>query len=147
MKFEEELILSLDELIKSGDVVVEKSSDKYFAQLGTSFPTFGSKIDWEEVPGSVEENVKDDEYIESCLKFFTRICAEYGIKGRVVLVGDSALSCALIMSVEVLKRCIKNVLEIPQHHYIFPKDFSWCISFTMEGDMTFGFKPKKEKSG
>lgn len=140
MTFEEELLLSLDGFIKSGDVVVENSSDKYFAQLGAMFPTFGSKIDWEEIPGSTEEVAKEDEYIESCSNFFIRMCEKNSLSGRVILVGDSALESALIMPVNILKLCLKQVLEIPQHHYIFAEDYSWCISFAMEGDMAFGFK-------
>ena len=141
MMFQEKLLSSLSDLIKSGDVVVENTSDKYFAQLGAMFPAFGSKIDWKEIPESIEEIAKEDEYIESCSNFFMKICEKNGLGGRVVLIGDSAIESALIMPVDVLKLCLKQVLEIPQHHYIFAEDYSWCMSFTMEGDMAFGFKP------
>lgn len=142
MTFEEELLLSLDGLIKSGDVVVDKSSDNYFAQLGSKFPVVGSKIDWEEVPGSVEEIAKDDEYIESCLSFFMKMCKKNNLNGKVIVIGDSAIESAFIMPIEVLKSNLKKVLGIPQHHYIIADDYSWCMSFTMEGDMAFGFNPE-----
>jgi hypothetical protein len=141
MTFEEELLAELDDLIKSGCIFVEKENEKYFSGLSASFPICGSKIDWGEVPGSIEEIADGSNYLGSCIDFFKRISEENGLKGNCILIGDSAIESAFILSVDVLGQCLKKVLEVPQHHYIIAENNSWCMSFTMEGEMAFGNKP------
>lgn len=141
MTFEDDLLFDLRKGFPSIEIFVEDSSDKYFELLGQSYPTYGSKIDWGEVPNSIEEEADKENYIESCLEFFDKICVKYCLNGNIIFIGDNAIDKAFKMPVDVLRRCLSTFLEIPQHHYIISEDYRWCIVFSMEGYMSFGFKP------
>jgi hypothetical protein len=60
----------------------------------------------------------------------------------VIAIGDSAMEEAVSLPLGVLRASIRDFLELPQHLYVLPEDASWCLSFTMEGDLAFGHAPK-----
>ncbi|MBL4787077.1 MAG: hypothetical protein JKY49_16835 [Cohaesibacteraceae bacterium] len=138
---EEELLSDLDDQIKSGDILVEDKSDRYFSKLEASFSLDGSKIDWKQVPGAIFANADRDHFPDGCLKFFEQMCEQNRLKGKCIYVNDGAIECALIMPVAILASCLKSIVEYPEHHYVIAEDFSWVMAFTMEGHMDFGFKP------
>jgi hypothetical protein len=139
--FAEALLSDLDEAIRSGEVTVEASSDRYFAQLQSTFPVLGSKIAWSKVPGALEEVAAPDAYIEDCLRFYDRVLGEYALHGTCVVIGDSQVDFSLVTTVQRSRDYLARILAIPQHHYIVSAGFTWCIAFTMEGEMAFGFAP------
>lgn len=108
----------------------------------TAYPASGSKIDWDRVPGSIER-VEEDESLQSerFTAFFDEIVQRFRLAGDVVYVGDSATDFALAGSVECMRDALPETLAIPQHHYLIGPDSSWCLCFTMEGNMGFGFRP------
>lgn len=142
MSFEEELLADLDTFIKTGDVSVEESSEAYFGRLAEVFPLGGSKINWDQVPDSIVDTTSNKNDVTEWVNFFNAIVEKKGLSGKLVYINDSAIECALTMSVEILRQCIKQILEYPDHHYFIGEDYAWCMTFTMEGDMTFGFKPE-----
>jgi hypothetical protein len=117
-------------------------SSPVFAQIATAYPITGSKIDWRRVPGSIEL-VEEDEVmrVEEFIGFFDEVVQKFSLSGDVVYVGDSATECAFAGSLEYMRAVLSKLLAIPQHHYLVGADVSWCVSFTMEGDMGFGFRP------
>lgn len=142
MSFEEELLADLDTFVKAGDVSVEESSEAYFGRLAEVFPLGGSKINWDQVSGSIVDTNSNINDVTEWVNFFNEIVEKKGLGGNLVYVNDSAIECALTMSVDILKQCIKQILEYPDHHYFIGEDYAWCMTFTMEGDMTFGFNPQ-----
>ena len=147
MTYEEELLSELKEFISSGKIIVEDDSDKYFWELGQSYPTFGSKIDW----GKIENSVVKDETEEGCdeqfVSFFKIVSLENQFKGECIVIGDSAVNKALRMDINTLESVLLSIVKIPQHHYILARDFSWCMTYTMEREMTFGYKPVSKNNG
>lgn len=137
----EELLADLDPAILSGEVAVEPSSDQYLARLQATFPVMGSKVAWSKVPGALEETASPDAYVEDCLRFYDRVRTGYALHGACVVMGDSQVEFALLTTVERLRGHLHRILAISQHHYIVSAEFTWCIAFTMEGDMAFGFAP------
>jgi hypothetical protein len=119
-------------------------SSPFFEQLGKAFPVIGSKIDWARVPGSIER-VEEDEAVqrEQFTKFFDEAMQTFRLSGDVVYVGDSATDFALAGSVDCVRRALPELLTVPQHHYLLGPDCSWCMCFTMEGDMGFGFHHRR----
>lgn len=142
MSFEKELLTELDTQIKNGDIEVEESSDAYFSRLAKVFPLGGSKIDWQQVSGSVVDTANNENTVAKWVKFFNKTIDKKSLNGKLTYINDSAFECALTMSVETLKQCIQQLLEYPDHHYFIGENYAWCMTFTMEGDMTFGFKPE-----
>jgi len=54
---------------------------------------------------------------------------------------DSLLDCSVRASLFTFQRHIDAILSIPAQHYFVAEDFSWCIAYTMEGDIDFGWAP------
>jgi len=120
-------------------------SSPFFAQLNKAYPTYGSKIDWGRVPGSIER-VGGEESLhgEQFIKFFDLIVEKFSLSGDVVYLGDSATDFALAGSLECVRSVLPELLAVPQHHYLVGLGSIWCACLTMEGEMGFGFSPKCE---
>ena len=141
MSFEEELLADLNVFIKAGNVSIKKSSDVYFNRLAEFFPLYGSKIHWGKVADSVVDFASNKNDVTEWVIFFNSMVKHKGLSGKVIYLNDSAIECVLIISLDTLSKCIQPILEFPDHHYFIAEDYAWCMCFTMEGDMTFGFKP------
>jgi len=141
MTYEEELLSELRSLISNGKIKVEDDSSKYFLELSQSYPTFGSKIDWDEIENSEVEDATGEDCDSQFVLFFKKIIRENQLQGECIVIGDSAVSMALTTDVNTLSFVLLDIIEIPQHHYILAKDLSWCMAYTMEREMAFGYKP------
>lgn len=144
--YEAELRKALRIEIESHRIRELGDSSSFFAQLAKAYPACGSKIDWGQVPGSIER-VEEEEALqaEQFAKFFEEVVQRFRLSGDVVYVGDSATDFALGGSLESMREMLPELLTVPQHHYLIGPDFSWCVCFTMEGDMGFGFRPSSTK--
>jgi hypothetical protein len=117
--------------------------ERYFRLLEQRFPLAGSKIDWTRVPRSivVEADPQDaDSQLRHATSLLLDVTAAEGIADErvVVVIGDSAMEDAVSLPLAVLRAAMPAFLALPQHLYVLPEDGSWCLSFTMEGDVAFG---------
>lgn len=145
--YEAELRKALHAAMASNRIREVGDSAPFFAQLMKSYPASGSKIDWSRVPDSIERTEEDPALqLDQFLSFFDEVVQKAGLVGDVVYVGDSATDFALAGSMERMREALPELLEIPQHHYLIGPESSWCMCFTMEGDMGFGFHPSYVKS-
>jgi len=144
--YEAELRKALRTEIESHRIRELGDSSPFFAQLAKAYPASGSKIDWGRVPGSIER-VEEEEALqaEQFAKFLDEVIQKFRLSGDVVYVGDSATDFALAGSLECMRKVLPELLAVPQHHYLVGPDSSWCVCFTMEGDMGFGFRPSPTK--
>lgn len=126
--------------MEAGRIEEVGESSFFFAQLARRYPAQGSKIDWTRVPGAVERaESREAAQQEQFTIFFDELAAKFDLSGDVIYVGDSATDFALRGSVQHMRKVLPELLEIPQHHYIIGPEAKWCMCFTMEGDMGFGF--------
>lgn len=140
--YETELRRILCAAIESNSIRELGDSSPFFAQLMMAYPTKGSKIDWSRVPDAVERTEQNETLqLEQFIAFFDELVQGAGLAGEVIYVGDSATDFALVGSVECMRKALSELLAIPQHHYLIGSECSWCMCFTMEGDMGFGFRP------
>lgn len=138
--YESELREALRVAIASNHIRELGDSSPFFAELAKAYPASGSKIDWGRVPGSIERTVEDGpNQVALSISFFDEVVAKFGLAGDVVYIGDSATDFALAGPTERMRQALPKLLEIPQHHYLIGPESLWCMSFTMEGDMGFGF--------
>jgi hypothetical protein len=144
--YEAELRKALHAAIESHRIKELGDSAPVFAKLMTAYPASGSKIDWDRVPGSIER-VEEEEALqaEQFTAFFDEVIQKFRLAGDVVYVGDSATDFALMGSLGCMREVLPELLAIPQHHYLIGPESSWCLCFTMEGDMGFGFRPSSTK--
>ena len=141
--YEKELRQELRHEFESGAIRELGDSSPFFAQLGQAYPAHGSKIDWGTIPGSIERVEADESaQIQSFNAFFEEMVQRFRLSGDVVYVGDSATDFALAGEVQAMHRVLRELLSVPQHHYFLGPECSWCMSFTMEGDMAFGVSPQ-----
>jgi hypothetical protein len=123
-------------------------SDPYFRTLERRFPLVGSKIDWGSVPRAIvrETDPRDPErQARDAVAFLSDIVRAEGISDEqiTIAIGDSAMDEAVSLPLTVLRVTLRDFLELPQHLYVLPKDGDWCFSFTMEGDLAFGYAPRR----
>ena len=135
---EAELLKALHPAIVSRRLVSLRDSSTFFARLARAYPVSGSKIDWGRVPHAIERN-DEQSNVEEFVSFFDEVVDKYRLTGEVIYVGDSATDIAFASSVECVRGVLPVLLAIPQHHYLIGPETSWCMCFTMEGDMGFGF--------
>lgn len=143
---QDELLKMLEEPIADESIIVENSSEGIFGELSNRFPLTGSKIDWDEVPGSIvdiNENVND---LKPLIGFFEKIYIEERLSGNVIYINDGPIDCALILSIDITKKHLEEILGFPGHHYFISERYLWCMSFTMEGDMAFGYSQLTQKT-
>jgi len=139
--FENEIRDSLASLISAGRIKIDKSSDKFFSELSKAFPSKGGKIDWSLVPGSTErfqaeKSLQPSDFFD----FFEKVGADFKLAGEVSYAGDSATDFVLSCEFGDVRKVLNVLLEVPQHHYFAGANCSWCLCFTMEGGMGFGYR-------
>lgn len=141
--FEAELLDELSEDIASGNIHVLTSADEHFAALSARYPICGSKIAWSRIVGSIERSERRDDFeFDAFVDFFNEMIALNGLNGAVIYIGDGLINFALDSSIEIFSKKLKEIFSIPQHHYFLAPDYSWCMVFSMEGDMSYGCMPK-----
>ncbi|WP_428989917.1 hypothetical protein [Methylocapsa aurea] len=144
--YEDEVRKALQAAMASNRLREMDDSSPFFAQLMTAYPATGSKIDWNRVPDSIERSEEDQAlHVEQFIAFFDEMVRRVGLAGDVVYVGDSATDFALAGPIENMREALPDLLTVPQHHYLIGPGSSWCMCFTMEGDMGFGFHPSYTK--
>jgi hypothetical protein len=140
---EQDLLKILKPEIEARQIVVFANSDQYFRALEEYFPLFGSKIDWSKVFCACEEKINYNQFEMSVLGFFDKAAEALGLHAAsaMIFIGDSAMDVALSTTAEIMRRYLIDVVDMPQHTYIVPQDVSWCLSYTMEGNMAYGRRP------
>lgn len=143
---QEQLLAILSEHIVSGQVTASTEDAEYYTKeliqgFSPYFPYEGASI-------YQDGNPNPDPYFpyfEFARKFFEQVVKEVGLNETdfLVVVGDNAMDVALSLPLELVRRYLDDLLNMPQHAYIVPRDVAWCLCYRMEGDMGFGFNTTK----
>lgn len=137
--YEDDLRRALSAEFDAGEIREVGNAAGVFGLLSSAFPTIGSKIDWNDVSGSIECAEREDSLqAVRFLEFFDEMRKRFALTGPATYVGDSATDFALEGTVDAIRRALPALIEVPQHHYVIGPNCSWCICLTMEGDMGFG---------
>lgn len=143
MTYDQELLEQFAAEINAGTIAVANSSEEYFNNLASFFPVCGSKVDWSKVPNAVGIKVRPQEYKEDGLRFFHEIQRVYHLSGKCIIISDGGFDYTLIVQTDALRPILELILDIPHHHYVVAIDYSWCVAFTTEGFIDFGYRPAK----
>ncbi len=140
--YEDDLRNILKAEFDSGDLRDIGDATGVFELLCKAYPVVGSRIDWTQVADSIEKTEEEPLQLAQFAEFFDQLCSKFCLAGTILYAGDSATDFALeSCSLEVMRRALPHLIEIPQHHYFIGPGYSWCMCLTMEGDMAFGFAP------
>ena len=138
--WDEQVRSALAPALRSGQLTIIDEVETLFGSLCAAYPVKGTKIDWSGVPGSshrLSKGAKQGDFEQ----FFHANASRMGLNTPAFYLSDSALDFAIAGNVGSFGQWLPAILDNPQHHYFAAMDFSWCLALTMEGDMTFGFRP------
>lgn len=141
--FESILESALKNFTDNGEITINHGADAVYDKIYEKFPFSGSKINWKSVDNAIQDlDENEPSQTKSFETFFAAITEKYNLSGKVMYVGDSATDFCIIGTIDSFLSALPSFFSIPQHHYFVDINFSWCMCFTMEGDMGFGFSTK-----
>ena len=69
-----------------------------------------------------------------------------GVDEKIVWIGDGC-DLRLAMKKETFLDCYPILFASPQHSYVLPLSCDWCLNYTMEGHLYFGYSANSMKTG
>jgi hypothetical protein len=151
--FDDEVLQHLQTEHRAGRLVADPNADMHFERLWSVFPPGICTIAWHEVPGVRRDqgpatmcrpgsDIKpppQQARVERFLHHFASD-ARLGLDRQVIVMGD-ALDHAFLMPFGLLLANAVLLFSFPQHCYVVPSDFSWCLSYTFEDEMYYAPAP------
>lgn len=143
---ENELTERLQPEFDSGRLHKIESEAALFDRLGRVYPIYGTKIHWVKVPGAIlgECSVYPSRGIDGVqtrefIAFYDKIVSRYDIAGKGIYMGDGLIDFAVAGHLHAIRKVLPDLFDVPHHHYLVGENFEWCFSWTMEGNMAFGY--------
>jgi hypothetical protein len=151
------LLGELEQPLRSGVIRKTDDLDEGAALVNQRFPFLLNRIDWEKMPGHLllPAAAKTGDEARDPDRYFARRAPEFrafiediankhdiAMQTQVLFMGDS-VSFALRMTLAVLTEYSPKLFSYPQHVYVIPESADWCLSYTFEDDLFFGFAPKR----
>jgi len=133
----------LTSLLNEGEVQYLENSDSIFQKIVDNYPIQSHRIDWDMIPHTeVYIGKKYPDSIEDLDKAIQQIVDMEKInpKTKVFICFDGYTSGALSMSVALFLKFASEILTFPQHTYVLPEGENWCLNYTMEHYLYFGYK-------
>ena len=143
----------LGDYFSSGRITKVIDSGPLEEALSKRFPFCLNRVDWNKIPEHAyraaeskadDGNESPEAYFERCAPIIRSFIldalgsAGAGEQDRLFWLGD-ATDFALEMRGETLVEVCSILFSYPQHNYIIPQNGAWCISYTMEDELYFGF--------
>jgi len=148
MNLNKEIIEKLTPFASKNEVIIEEDQDNLISILSENFKFLGSKINWSQTKNYWsknynKENITIDNSIK--LKLIKGYLKSQGFNEiidrspNIFYINDSSLN----FGIKISKNSFWDIFEIliinvPQHHYFFPPDGSWCVAITMGGFIDYG---------
>lgn len=137
--FDDELRRRLSRYFSCGLLTELGPDSAFLGRLESSFPFSHSRIDWSKLPYFIERYEYDPtKHVVFFSSHFRKMVEAEGLVGEVIYFGDNATEISIIGDVSAYEEAIEVLMELPQHHFLVDRDFTWCMSMTMEGDAAFG---------
>ena len=137
----------VDRYSKSITSIIKLNVDRYFELIELNFPMGLNRINWEEVENhrTIEVNLKDELNSKfEILNFFQELKRESIVNesDNIFVFGDGSIENVYKMPFYVLEENVMEFFTLPQHTYIINENADWCINYTFEDDLFFGFSSK-----
>lgn len=137
---EQEMREALASPIRAGIIDLLPSDLRVVEGLERAFPFSGSKIAWKAVQGHLSATQAQPGHEEFC-RFFDARRSELGGNQTAFYVNDNLMDCAARASLFTFQRHLDTILAMPAHHYFVGENLNWCLAYTKEGDIDFGWSP------
>lgn len=135
--YDEEFITWLNNKKITHEIIEQNTHDNFISLIKKIYPFSGSKIEWSKTEKFLNFNMKNknDAFLEITQKAMKST-------SKIVFIGDSLTHFGYKIKNIDISLALSEIIEIPQHNYIFPQDLSWIACLSMEGDIDIGEPPK-----
>lgn len=148
MGLNEEILAMLAPLSIEGSLEIANDQANLIQNLNRRFYFAGSKIDWSRSTDHWHQSFRSsDESIDTRGKHraVEEILRKHEFSSviecavEIDYINDSSLDFGVRLSPTIFWDALAVFLShVPQHHYFFAADGSWCLAITMEGFVDFG---------
>jgi len=111
--------------------------DKYLNMIEKKYPTIGGRINLSSLSDYRYSKADSENTTLDFCKFVKSIPNLNDNDSDVIYIGDSLTDHAYTVKSSDLQAFICTIVDIPQSHYLFRSDLSWCINLSFENDMEF----------
>jgi hypothetical protein len=156
---DQELLADVAAWVSRGEVVVENGSGAYFSAIERVFPIGVDRVDWTRVRGALSHDVMPRglpeypyayrlEMLAHAKPVLVDWFAANSIRDcdDVVAVGDNS-HLALHMRIATLLECYPALFCTFQHYYVVPAGVEWCLTYTLEETLYFGWAANATRTG
>lgn len=137
-------IEQLDRYFERGEIIYGKDDTSYFERIASSFPVVLNRINWEPVAHiSFSVPKPSTSHTDEITRYLHEILTkeDIGDNEMVALFGDNWLEGVFKMKVSTLREVCTDFFTLPQCTYVIPDDTRWCIEYSLEDIMYFGYAP------
>ncbi|ESZ87682.1 MAG: hypothetical protein Q27BB25_08010 [Blastomonas sp. CACIA14H2] len=133
-----ELLETLSSPIAADIIKVFHPDSTFIQRFETAFRFEGSKIRWDLTRDhiSLTEVQVDFGVFRS---FFSERGRELGSGRTAIYLNDGLVDCALTAPLFAFERHLNEIISIPAHHYFVADNLEWCMAYTIERDIDFGW--------
>jgi hypothetical protein len=121
-----------------------ENSDEYFEKIIKRFPITANRIDWDLIPHRAELIGKNyankNEKISAFLKDLC-LSENWDLSQDIFICFDGYTQGALSMKLKLLLENAYEIFSLPQHTYVIPENCAWCINYSFEDILYFGYSP------
>ncbi|MBK9453871.1 MAG: hypothetical protein IPN95_31655 [Bacteroidetes bacterium] len=132
----------LTPFLETGEVEYFADTSTKFSRIAKLFPILAYRINWMEVENVFLIVKRSENVFESATSgFIKKVFEVLGIEkhDKLDALFDGITEGGLTISAGILSELGFTFLLIAQHTYIIPDDCRWCINYTFEGQLHFGF--------
>ncbi|AIN14539.1 hypothetical protein [Yersinia pseudotuberculosis] len=120
-------------LIELGDAV------DYFNSLEAKYSLKYNRVDFSLLDKHIHMKANGNDLATDYQSFIIGLFDSIKCYSDIIYIGDNLTESAYKLHLSFLIPFVSKIAEIPQSHYFFPDDYSWCLNFSFEDDMDFGF--------
>lgn len=111
--------------------------EKYLSMIEEKYPTKGGRINLSSLLDYKYSKASSENTPLDFCNFAESIPNLNDNDSNITYIGDSLTDNAYTVRSSDLQAFICAIVDIPQSHYLFRSDLSWCISLSFENDMEF----------
>ncbi len=132
----------LTPFLETGEVEYLADTSMKFSRIAMSFPILAYRINWMDMENVFLIVKRSENGFDSVTSgFIHKVFEVLGIKenDKLDVLFDGITEGGLSISAGILRDFGFSFLLIAQHTYIVPEDCRWCINYSFEGQLHFGF--------
>jgi hypothetical protein len=134
----------LDNLLSKGIVNYIEDTSSLFKKIASKFPILQYRIHWDalkHITIKIEEKYPFNKNFitKSVMNIFLQEGFDMGL--IVFICFDGYTNGGFSMPLGTFIEKSSEILTTPQHTYVTPEDSSWCMQYSMEDFLEFGYAP------